>query len=118
MLAVVAAVLAFPPAGAEPGNGCVAGSTGGGLDEAGTCSYESTGAATQLVVATPNLWTVTARVGNQTRVLAAGGPLSPPMQTTVNVRPRERVTVTIGPDCVPSTPVCGWIGTVSVFESE
>jgi large exoprotein involved in heme utilization and adhesion len=118
--AVLAVSLAVVPGHADPGNGCIVETTGGAQDTYVTCTYDATGPG-RYVLATPNDWSITARRGSRTFVLAAGGALSTPGAGDIASQAGDVVTVRVGSvpggDCA-SEGVCGWIGSVMAFETE
>lgn len=114
LLAAAAMALAIAPASATPGNGCAAGP--GELDAASSCQYTAGALSARYVVSTPNSWTITTVRAGETVVLAEGE-TAPPSSGLIDTLPGELITVTMGPDCVPMTPVCGSIGTIVVGET-
>lgn len=112
-LLVIGAAIA--PAAADPGHGCQI--IGGETDAQGSCTYTATGPATY-VAATPNNWTITVVRGQETITLVSEESAQPPSSGAVATAAGDVVTVRMGPDCVPATPVCGWIGLLVVTETE
>ena len=114
LLASVAALaLSFAPSQAEVGNGCVAGP--GEVEASASCTYQSTGAATNWVAATPNSWTITVVRDGVTVKLAESDSAAPPSTGTITPQNGETITVTMGPDC--AGPACGSVGVVAVLET-
>lgn len=114
--------LSLTPAHAERGNGCVA--PGQGDTEAIVCTYTAKGPG-KFAAATPNSWsiTVTRIVNNKevTLTLASSTSAQVPSTGDLATQAADKVTVTLGPDCVSGDPtgmVCGTAGILVAGETE
>lgn len=114
LLGATLMALSFVPAHAERGNGCSA--SGAAQDAATSCSYTATGAGTY-VAATPNSWSITTIRNLETVVLASSGSAQAPSSGSFASAAGEKITVTMGPNCVPGNFVCGSVGTVTAVET-
>jgi hypothetical protein len=119
MLGAIAAVmgLSFVPASAEVGNGlqAIGADSPGGYSD----TYTSTGAATSLLVLTPNAVELSYINEDEEKVVVysndSADPAAQGLQAADAIPAGEVVTLTVGPDS--AEVIEGWIGAVIVSET-
>ena len=102
--------LSLTPSAADVRNGCEA--VGQGPTGAIVCKYTAAGPGVW-AAATPNSYTIKVERGLQTLTLVSRE-TSPPEGGILETLAGDKVTVSMGPDCVPGTGTtgCGTVGVV------